>query len=181
MDMGTYAMGWFYGDLDSTLAFSHRANCSPTSHRFGLPHTDEDHFNRDRGDCMDYTTRTWNNLKPGDFNLNLLETLYGTPENPLREDPLVDGSSSPPTTAPRRPPPPPPPRPWNDKDKDKEKEDKDKDKEKDEDDRRRLWEVFPIPEDFEAEIAAALESCTTPQCTHELDEEYTLVINKLMV
>ena len=89
-------------------------------HRFGLPHTDEDHYNRDRGDCMDYTTRTWNNLKPGDFNLDLLVQLYGTPTNPLTEDPLADGSSAPPTFAPLYRPPPPPPRPWNNKDKEKE-------------------------------------------------------------
>ena len=122
---------------------------------------------------MDYTTRTWNNLKPGDFNLDLLVQLYGTPTNPLTEDPLADGSSAPPTFAPLYRPPPPPPRPWNNKDKEKEE------KEKDKDDRRRLREVPLL--DFETDIAAVLESCTTPQCVHQLNDEYTVVINKLMV
>ena len=123
---------------------------------------------------MDYTTRTWNNLEPGDFNLNLLVQLYGTPTNPLAGEPLADGSSAPPTFAPLYRPPPPPPRPWNNKDKEKEE------KEKEKDDRRHLREA-PLLLDFETEIASVLESCTTPQCVHQLNEEYTLVINKLMV
>jgi hypothetical protein len=57
--------------------------CHENGHGLGLPHTDEDHFNRDRGDCMDYTIRPQNNGVPGDFNLNLLEELYGTPDRPL--------------------------------------------------------------------------------------------------
>lgn len=122
---------------------------------------------------MDYTTRTWNNLQPGDYNLNLLETLYGTPTNPLTEDPFADGSTTAPTITPRRPPPP-PPRPWNNN-KDKEKE---KEKEKEEEDDRRRLDHVP---DFDTEIAAVLESCATPQCVHKLDDNFVVVINKLMV
>ena len=35
----------------------------------GLPHTDENRFNRDRGDCMDYTERPQNVRLPasGDY------------------------------------------------------------------------------------------------------------------
>ena len=120
----------------------------------------------------------------GDFRYNVIQWITSndpqfaghgpSKANPLTGDPLADGSSAAPTIAPRRPPPP-PQRPWNNnKDKDKDKE---KDKEKD--DRRRLLEVV-VP-DFETEIAAVLESCTTPKCVHELNEEYTLVINKMMV
>jgi hypothetical protein len=32
---------------------------------------------------LDYTNKPWNNLKPGTFNLDLLKTLYGTPDSPL--------------------------------------------------------------------------------------------------
>jgi hypothetical protein len=61
--------------------------CHENGHGLGLPHTDEDHFNRDRGDCMDYTIRPERNGVPGDYNLNLLEQLYGTPNRPLTSIP----------------------------------------------------------------------------------------------
>lgn len=78
-----------------------------TGHAFGLPHTDENYYNFDRGDCLDYTNRPRNNLEPGtnasvvrvlimwyewhshkllnystillgEFNFNLLYSLYGS-------------------------------------------------------------------------------------------------------
>ena len=52
-----------------------------TGHAFGLPHTDENYYNFDRGDCLDYTTRPRNNLQPGEFNFNLLYSLYGSANN----------------------------------------------------------------------------------------------------
>jgi hypothetical protein len=55
--------------------------CHEIGHGFGLPHTDENYFNRDRGDCMDYTTRPQNNLAPGQFNFQVLNELYGIPVN----------------------------------------------------------------------------------------------------
>lgn len=123
---------------------------------------------------MDYTTRTWNNRQPGDYNLDLLVSLYGTPSQPLTSDPLADGSTIAPTTAPRRPPPP-PLRPWrNEKENDKEKE-----KEEEEDDRRRNlrvdWESA-----LESKVATALENCKGARCVHAIDDEYTVVISKLM-
>ena len=181
-DMGKWEGSFAFKKRWKSTFSSRLFDVSPILCRFGLPHTDEDHFNRDRGDCMDYTTRTWNNLLPGSYNLELLERLYGTPGNPLTEDTLADGSTIAPTVAPRRPPPP-PPRPWNnrndDKEKDKEKE-KDKDKDEKDDRRSRSLQQFSVPK-FDTEIAALLESCRTPQCVHQLDDEYTLVINKLMV
>jgi len=45
----------------------------------GLPHTDEDYFNEDKpgGDCLDYTIYPEKNKKPGKYNFELLEQLYG--------------------------------------------------------------------------------------------------------
>jgi hypothetical protein len=47
-------------------------------HGFGLPHTDEDFFNDDLGECMDYTSNPGNNVKPGESNFIFLSQLYGT-------------------------------------------------------------------------------------------------------
>lgn len=57
-----------------------------TGHGLGLPHSDEVYFNRDRGDCMDYTDTPSNNMIPGSFNLELLEEVYGSPTIPLDEE-----------------------------------------------------------------------------------------------
>jgi hypothetical protein len=43
-----------------------------------LPHTDENYWNPDRGDCLDYTIRPERNLNPGVYNYDLLQQLYGT-------------------------------------------------------------------------------------------------------
>jgi hypothetical protein len=51
--------------------------CHEMGHGFGLPHTNENQHNIDRGDCMDYTSRPQNNLEPGQYNYNLLYDLYG--------------------------------------------------------------------------------------------------------
>lgn len=52
--------------------------CHELGHAFALPHTDTDHFNADRGDCMDYTTTYFNNLNPGQVNFDRLYSLYGS-------------------------------------------------------------------------------------------------------
>jgi hypothetical protein len=56
--------------------------CHEMGHGFGLPHTDEDFYNVDRGDCLDYTTRPQNNLHPGQYNYDLLYEIYGDPNAP---------------------------------------------------------------------------------------------------
>lgn len=126
---------------------------------------------------MDYTTRTWNNLDPGQYNYDLLVTLYGTPGEPLTSDPLLDeGSTIAPTMAPRRPPPP-PPRPgrvWMENEGEDE-DDKDKDKEKD--DRRLSVEKST----FDAEVELALESCISAKCEYSIDDTYVIVINKVLL
>lgn len=52
--------------------------CHEIGHGFGLPHTDEDFFNRDLGNCMDYTNRPENNKQPAKMNFEFLKELYGT-------------------------------------------------------------------------------------------------------
>ncbi|KAL7484966.1 hypothetical protein ACHAW6_010565 [Cyclotella cf. meneghiniana] len=49
----------------------------------GLGHTDENFYNRDLGNCMDYTERPQNNMHPDEDNFKTLEQLYGN----------VDGTS----------------------------------------------------------------------------------------
>mmetsp|Transcript_18106 Transcript_18106/g.27986 ORF Transcript_18106/g.27986 Transcript_18106/m.27986 type:complete len:929 (-) Transcript_18106:115-2901(-) len=51
--------------------------CHEIGHGFGLPHTDENFFNKDLGNCMDYTNKPHNNLTPDDSNFNLLAEWYG--------------------------------------------------------------------------------------------------------
>ena len=50
-------------------------------HAFGLPHTDEDYYNEDLGDCLDYTINPRANMQPGQYNFNLLAQMYGTIRN----------------------------------------------------------------------------------------------------
>jgi hypothetical protein len=54
-------------------------------HGFGLPHTDENFFNKDLFNCMDYTNNPENNMQPAEPNYKFLSQLYGT----------VDGSPVP--------------------------------------------------------------------------------------
>ena len=43
---------------------------------FGLPHTDENPYNKNLGDCMDYTDDPEVNLLPGEVNMNALREVY---------------------------------------------------------------------------------------------------------
>ena len=51
--------------------------CHEMGHGFGLPHTDEDFYNPDLGNCMDYTTHPDVNKHPDDTNYAFLVELYG--------------------------------------------------------------------------------------------------------
>mmetsp|Transcript_18826 Transcript_18826/g.22603 ORF Transcript_18826/g.22603 Transcript_18826/m.22603 type:complete len:264 (+) Transcript_18826:2-793(+) len=51
--------------------------CHELGHGFGLPHTDENFYNRDLGNCMDYTRTPKNNLHPDESNYARLAELYG--------------------------------------------------------------------------------------------------------
>ncbi|KAG7371919.1 hypothetical protein IV203_018061 [Nitzschia inconspicua] len=59
--------------------------CHEIGHGFGLPHTDENFNNADLGNCLDYTTRPQNNLRPGEYNCNRLKTMYGSVDGSRRE------------------------------------------------------------------------------------------------
>lgn len=45
-------------------------------HGFGLPHTDEDPYNENLGNCLDYTKNPGANLYPGSVNLQKLKSMY---------------------------------------------------------------------------------------------------------
>jgi hypothetical protein len=49
-----------------------------TGHAFGLPHSDEDFYNKDLGNCMDYTANPAANQQPDGTNYAFLQDLYGT-------------------------------------------------------------------------------------------------------
>ncbi|VEU42699.1 unnamed protein product [Pseudo-nitzschia multistriata] len=51
--------------------------CHELGHGFGLPHWDESFFNKDLGNCMDYTQRPRDNMRPDDSNFLYLAQLYG--------------------------------------------------------------------------------------------------------
>jgi hypothetical protein len=51
--------------------------CHEIGHGFGLPHWDEDFFNKDLGNCMDYTNNPANNKLPDASNFIYLGNLYG--------------------------------------------------------------------------------------------------------
>ena len=52
--------------------------CHEMGHGFGLAHTDENFFNADLGNCLDYTNFPKNNLHPDTPNFETLANLYGT-------------------------------------------------------------------------------------------------------
>jgi hypothetical protein len=144
-------------------------------HGFGLPHTDEDHFNRDRGDCMDYTNRPGQNLVPGEFNLSLLEQLYGTPSNPtvvsqglntvgITTQISEQGNLPPVETTSMRPDP-------NNNDKKKPKNVDDRSRTLRRGGQRRVLAVVNALED----------SCEAENCSVDLGDGYRLEIHKLLV
>jgi hypothetical protein len=52
--------------------------CHEIGHGFGLPHTDENFFNKDLGNCMDYTSNPSVNKSPDKGNFETLLGLYGS-------------------------------------------------------------------------------------------------------
>lgn len=52
--------------------------CHELGHGWGLPHTDENVYNSNRGDCLDLTLNPVGDIQPGSYNFNLLAQMYGT-------------------------------------------------------------------------------------------------------
>jgi hypothetical protein len=73
----TSKMNDFYHP-DSNLAQKQYTMCHEVGHGFGLTHSDEQFYNQDRGECMDYTASPQNNDHPGPANFEFLAALYGT-------------------------------------------------------------------------------------------------------
>jgi hypothetical protein len=63
---------------DNNKAQKQYTMCHEIGHGFGLPHSDEQFYNKDRGECMDYTSTPANNDQPGPANFEFLAALYGT-------------------------------------------------------------------------------------------------------
>lgn len=66
-------------------------------HGFGLPHTDENFFNKDLLNCMDYTNNPENNMQPSYANFKFLAELYGTVDGspvPTDDNTAVESSSA---------------------------------------------------------------------------------------
>jgi len=80
-------MNDFYLTGNQTVDFPQMAYtmCHEIGHGFGLPHTDENFYNNDLGNCMDLTDNPDVNMQPDTPNFNFLAQLYGT----------VDGSPVP--------------------------------------------------------------------------------------
>jgi hypothetical protein len=58
--------------------FDHRrfTMCHELGHGFGLPHTDENPYNKNLGNCLDYTDDPEENLLPGEVNMAKLRNMY---------------------------------------------------------------------------------------------------------
>ncbi|KAL7436085.1 hypothetical protein ACHAXH_007865 [Discostella pseudostelligera] len=52
--------------------------CHEIGHGFGLPHTDENPYNDNLGNCLDYTDDPSSNVLPGDVNMDKLRGMYLT-------------------------------------------------------------------------------------------------------
>ncbi|KAL7522200.1 hypothetical protein ACHAWX_006896 [Stephanocyclus meneghinianus] len=68
--------------------------CHELGHGFGLGHWDEKFYNRDLGNCMDYTSRPERNQKPDRSNFEFLELMYGKVDGTSRYSPtsVVNGT-----------------------------------------------------------------------------------------
>ena len=66
--------------------------CHELGHGFGCPHTDENPYNKNQGNCLDYTDDPEENLLPGEVNFVKLREVYLTQRRLLRRVENNDGS-----------------------------------------------------------------------------------------
>ena len=102
--------GWIYssaarmndyyltGNRDEDFPQMAYTMCHEIGHGFGLPHTDENFFNNDLGNCMDYTNNPEVNMQPNTPNFLFLAQLYGTVGG-RRVLPQASGTAATPTTS----------------------------------------------------------------------------------
>lgn len=66
--------------------FDHRrfTMCHEIGHGFGLPHTDENPYNKNLNDCLDYTDDPSSNVLPGEVNMIKLQEVYLATEREKR-------------------------------------------------------------------------------------------------
>jgi len=51
--------------------------CHEMGHGLGLKHSDKDFYNKDLYNCMDYTHKHKNNMRPGNVHYKALKDMYG--------------------------------------------------------------------------------------------------------
>jgi len=67
--------------------------CHELGHGYGLPHTDENFNNKDQGNCLDYTNRPSNNIRPGNANCNRLLSMYGSVDGTISASDFADNGN----------------------------------------------------------------------------------------
>ena len=76
-EINTWLFLCFHIDHNLWLGFNLIVQLSLlSSHGFGLPHTDEDPYNENLGNCLDYTIDPAANLYPGNVNYEKLTGMY---------------------------------------------------------------------------------------------------------
>ena len=87
---------YFFGSSLNDHAKRQYTMCHEMGHGFGLPHTDTTLWNRNTGNCLDYTNRPKKNMRPGQINYDRLVAVYGTVGNTT----APSGSNAAPTGSP---------------------------------------------------------------------------------
>ncbi|GKY93702.1 hypothetical protein MPSEU_000337400 [Mayamaea pseudoterrestris] len=88
-NMNEYYLKWsVFGDAQKQYVA-----CHEIGHGFGLPHSDENFYNRDQGTCMDYSINPRANMHPNGDNYDYLYALYGSFDDSSTTAPTVSPSA----------------------------------------------------------------------------------------